>query len=147
MEMTPFARAVRAEIMTQFCRGGAVPTSSSVAEAHGCSVQEVEGAFDELAAAHALVLRPGTSQIWMAHPFSGVPTAHHVQIGDRVWSANCVWDGLAILALLGDGALTTRGGADGAPLRLEVHGGRVRGDGVVHFLVPARAFWADIGFT
>ena len=145
--MSPFERVVRAEIMAQFRRSGDVPTTSSVARAIAGSPREVEAAFEALAAAHALVLQPGTHQIWMAHPFSGVPTAHHVEIGDRVWSANCVWDGLALLALLGDGALTTRAGGGGAPLRFDVRDGRVRGDGVVHFLVPARAFWADIGFT
>jgi hypothetical protein len=28
-----------------------------------------------------------------------------------------------------------------------VSAGKVRGDALVHFLVPARRFWEDIGFT
>mgnify|MGYP002260981813 CR=1 FL=1 len=44
------------------------------------------------------MLIPGTDSVWMAHPFSGVPTDFVVTINGRRWFANCVWDGLAILA-------------------------------------------------
>jgi hypothetical protein len=58
-----------------------------------------------------------------------------------------VWDGLAILGLLGDGTLETQSPASGTTLRYEVSAGRVTGEGCVDFLVPARSFWDDIGFT
>ncbi|MDH4063182.1 MAG: hypothetical protein OEW19_02195 [Acidobacteriota bacterium] len=57
------------------------------------------------------------------------------------------WDGLAILALLGDGVLETHCPVSHAPLRFVASNGTVRGSGVIHFLVPARRFWDDIGFT
>lgn len=145
--MKPFARTVRAEIMRAFAAGGPTPTAESVGGALGCEPATVAAAFDELADAHALVLQPGSHRIWMAHPFSGVATTHRVQIGQRSWFANCVWDGLAILALFGDGTLDTRCGGRDEPVRFTVSDGVVHGDGVVHFLVPARDFWLDIGFT
>lgn len=145
--MTPFARAVRAEVVRAFAAGEAVPTPGSVGMALGREPEAVAAAFDELAEAHALVLQPGTHRIWMVHPFSGVPTAHRVHRGAQSWYANCVWDGLAILALMGDGVLETRYRGAGEPARFEVRGGTVEGEGVVHFLVPAREFWRDIGFT
>jgi hypothetical protein len=107
----------------------------------------VRAALRSLADAHRLVIRPGSEAIWMAHPFSAVPTDFRVRAGGRRWFANCAWDGLAILGLLGDGSLETHSPATGEPLILEVSDSRVMGQGLVHFLVPARAFWDDIGFT
>ncbi|MFP5213857.1 MAG: organomercurial lyase [Acidobacteriota bacterium] len=83
----------------------------------------------------------------MAHPFSAVATDFLVRIGDRSWYANCVWDGLSILALLGNGTLETHSPARKEPMRFSVLDGQVVGEGLVHFLVPAIGFWDDIGFT
>jgi hypothetical protein len=83
----------------------------------------------------------------MTHPFSAVPTDYVVRIGSRRWFANCMWDGLSILALLGDGAVDTHSAATGEAMRFTVNNGKVSGEGLVHFLVPARSFWDDIGFT
>ena len=55
--------------------------------------------------------------------------------------------GSPILALFGDGSLDTHSPATGERLRFEVVSGAVHGEGVVHFLVPARRFWDDIGYT
>ena len=93
------------------------------------------------------MLRPGTDDLWMAHPFSAIETDFVVRSGDRSWFANCVWDGLSILALAGDGALETHSPATGEPIRFDVRNRIVSGDGLVHFLVPAARFWDDIGFT
>ena len=86
----------------------------------------------------------------MAHPFSGIETDFMVTIGDRRWFANCVWDGLSILALFGGrlgGSLDTHSPATGKGLRFEISERTVHGLGVVHFLVPALHFWDDIGYT
>ena len=104
-------------------------------------------ALHALADAHRLALIPGTDSVWMAHPFSAVESDFIVRIGDRRWYANCVWDGLSILALLGNGALDTHSPGTGAAIRFEVVDGQALGAGLVHFLVPARSFWDDIGFT
>jgi hypothetical protein len=32
-------------------------------------------------------------------------------------------------------------------IRFEVEDGRVAADAIVHFLVPAKRFWDDMGFT
>ena len=104
-------------------------------------------ALRSLADAHRLALVPGTTLVWMAHPFSAVASDFVVHIGDRSWYANCVWDGLSILALLGDGRLDTHSPATGEAMRFDVRSRRVHGDGLVHVLVPPRRFWDDIGFT
>lgn len=113
----------------------------------GVDQTQVSQALRALADEHRLALHPGTDRLWMAHPFSAVPTDFLVHIDNRSWYANCVWDGLSILALLGDGILETHSPATGDPLALVVRDGRVYGEGIVHFLIAARSFWDDIGFT
>ena len=83
----------------------------------------------------------------MAHPFSGIETDCAVTVDKRHWFANCVWDGLSILALFGDSWLVTRSPATGELLQFDVADGIVAAGGLVHSLVPAKHFWKDIGYT
>ena len=123
------------------------PTPDVLAEVTGSRRAAVISALRALADEHCLVLLPDGESIWMAHPFSGVETDFRVTLGDHHWFANCVWDGLSILALFGDGSLDTHSPATGEALRFDVVSGAVQGEGLVHFLVPARRFWDDIGYT
>jgi hypothetical protein len=145
--MNDFERQVRATVYASFRDRSTAPSASEIADRLAASPAEVVSALRNLADEHCLVLVDGTNAIRMAHPFSGVETDFVVTIGDRKWLANCVWDGLSILALLGDGALDTSSPATAEPLRFEVRDGTVLGPGIVHFLVPARHFWDDIGYT
>jgi DNA-binding transcriptional MocR family regulator len=142
-----FQRRLRASIYAGFRDSSTSPSIETLATALEASREEVAAGLRALADEHCVVLVPGTGSIWMAHPFSGVETDFVVSIGDRQWFANCVWDGLSILALFGDGSLDTHSPATGRPLRFEAVNGVVNGPGIVHFLVPARSFWDDIGYT
>ncbi|MFI5374357.1 MAG: organomercurial lyase [Candidatus Rokuibacteriota bacterium] len=145
--MNAFERRVRAAVYASFRDEAAAPSVAHLAADLDAPREEVGAALRALADLHCLVLVPGTESIWMAHPFSGIETDFQVTVGTRRWFVNCGWDGLALLALLGDGSLATHSPATGEPLGFESRGGRIRGDGVVHFLVPARRFWDDIGHT
>ena len=145
--MNALERQVRASVYASFRDRAMPPSIAELSGMLGASHAEVSSALHSLAAEHCVVLVPGTESIWMAHPFSGVETDFLVTIGDRSWFANCVWDGLSILALLGDGSLDTHSPAHGQPIRFEASRGIVSGEGIVHFLVPARHFWDDIGYT
>jgi hypothetical protein len=123
------------------------PSSAEIAAALSAAEPDVVAALRSLADAHRLALVPGTTLVWMAHPFSAVASDFVVRIGERSWYANCVWDGLSILALLGDGTLDTHSPATGELMQFDVRSRRVHGDGLVHVLVPPRRFWDDIGFT
>jgi hypothetical protein len=149
VSMNAFERRVRASVYTWLRDRSAPPSVPELAGQLGTAEDEVSSALRNLAAEHCLVLVPGTEAVWMAHPFSGIETDFVVTVGGRRWFANCVWDGLSILALFGagGGALDTHSPASGAPIRFEVSAGAVRGAGIVHFLVPARHFWDDIGYT
>lgn len=144
----PDAR-VRHAIYRHFARTGAAPGAAALAGAVRLDVAAVEASLERLAAAHAIVLAPGTTNIWMAHPFSAVPTPFPVQTAARRYWANCAWDALGVAALLGEEAeVATSCGDCGERLVLRVRGGRAEpADAVVHFLVPPRRFWASIGFT
>jgi hypothetical protein len=145
--MNRFERLVRAAVIGALRDTASAPSAAALAASLGAPESAVTAALHALADAHRLALLPGTDAVWMAHPFSGVPTDFIVTINGRRWFANCAWDGLAILALLGDGVLETHSPATGAPIMFEVSAGEVRGEALVHFLVPARRFWDDIGFT
>lgn len=148
--MNEFERDVRAAVYASFRDPSRAPSAAELSDTLGASSGEVSAALRSLAEERCLVLVPGTESIWMAHPFSGIETDFVVTLGDRRWFANCVWDGLSILALLGGqlgGSLETHSPATGEALRFEVSQGTVRGPGIVHFLVPARRFWDDIAYT
>jgi hypothetical protein len=145
--MNKFERLVRAAVIGSLRDTGSAPSAAALAVSLDAPESAVSAALHALADEHRLALIPGTDSIWMAHPFSGVPTDFIANIDGRRWFANCVWDGLAILALLGDGVLKTHSPATGEVIVFDVSAGEVHGDALVHFLVPARRFWDDIGFT
>ena len=145
--MNATERPVRAHVIQTLYRTAVAPGVDETATALKVSQQQVVDALHSLAEQHRLVLLPGTDAVWMAHPFSAVATDFVVHAAGQRWYANCVWDGLSILGIVGDGRLETHSPHTGAPVRFDVLDGQVTGDAIVHFLVPARRFWDDIGFT
>jgi hypothetical protein len=100
------------------------------------------GDLRSLAEQHVVALDE-EGRILMAHPFAAHTEGARVDAGGRTWWGNCAWDGLGIVAALGlqDARVTAQG------VTLDVRGGEVRGDAVLHVLVPAAHWWDDIGFT
>ena len=145
--MTPLERRVRALVYRWLLGTARAPDVSTLAAALDSAPADVEAALHRLAAAHVLVLAPGTADVWMAHPFSAVPTSFPIVCGERTYYANCAWDAAGVLSIVGDGRCTTPCGDCGAEMTFSVRRGAVEGSGVVHFAVPARHFWDDIGFT
>lgn len=140
---------VRLWIYQHFAAAGIARSPVEIAARFGLSPAQAEECLHRLEKeADALVLIPGSPYIWMAEPFSAVPTSFAVRSGPHRWWGNCIWDGLAILALLGlDGEVSTACPHSGQPLLVAVAGGTlVSAPGVVHFAVPARNWWRDIGF-
>ncbi|MEX0850312.1 MAG: organomercurial lyase, partial [Gaiellaceae bacterium] len=126
------------------------PTVAETAAALELDVPETEESYRRLHEAHALVLFPDSTEIWMANPFCFGPTPHRVTAAGRVWTGTCAWDALGIPgALHGDGLVESECACCGEPLALRVkEGALVEGeDLLVHILVVARRWWDDIGFT
>ena len=141
---------IRLFVYRHFVDLGGAPSPLDIADHFGATPAAIERALSRLQDRDdALVLLPGSPYIWMAEPFSAVPTSYPVQVGERRYFGNCIWDALAILALVpGDGRASTRCPTSGAPLTVEIADGAiVRGDGIAHFAVPAREWWRSIGHT
>jgi hypothetical protein len=147
---------VRLAIQRAFIAGRPTPTVASVASALDAPEGDVAAAFDRLAVGHVIVLFPGTRDLRMSAPFAGRPTDFVVTAGERSYHANCVWDALGVVAMLGgdgrrvDADVRTTCADCGAALALAVRDGAVQADpagAIAHFAVPAARWWTDIGFT
>jgi alkylmercury lyase-like protein len=141
---------VRRLVYAHVASEGRPPTVAEAAGRLDCGEAEAAAAYRRLHDAHALVLHPGTTEIWMAHPFCFASTPHRVTAAGREWTATCAWDALGIPAALhADGDAASACACCGDPLALEVRDGGLAagGDLLVHFVVPARRWWDDIGFT
>ena len=141
---------VRLHIYGAFLTEGAPPSVADTARALKLSESDVADAYDRLAAGRVIVFRPGTRDVLMAAPLSAVPTRFNVRLPNgRSYHANCVWDALGVMAMLGSDGVVDATCADcDAPVELRVAGGVLApSDAVVHFAVPARRWWEDIVFT
>lgn len=142
-------RSVRLHVFSTAATTGKIPGNTETAQALGLTQAMVEESLVRLAAGKALVLAPNNRTIWMANPFSAVPSAFRVRASGRTYFAPCIWDALGIPAILGaDAELETSCGDCGSQMRLAVRdGGLAREEGLVHFAVPALQWWDNIGFT
>ncbi len=140
---------VRHAIYRTFAEGG-LPLSAVIAGTLNLPLDEVRLAYRRLHDAHAVVLDPHTHEVWMARPFSAVPTPHKVTSGNRAWFANCAWDlfGIPPLLELPGARADSRCGDCDTPIVYRVDGGRLLdAHGVAHFALPAARWWDDIGYT
>jgi hypothetical protein len=143
-------RSVRLAVYGRVIAEGRPPPAPQLATELGVAVADVEASLRRLAGGHVLVLVPGTTSIWMAAPFSAIPTPFEVTVGDHSYFANCIWDAMGIPACLqADARIVTSCPDCSHPMRLEVRGGDLAepADGVIHFAVPAVHWWDDIGST
>lgn len=141
--------ALRVEVYRFFVEEGRPPVSAELADSLGMDQASVDASLVRLAEQHVLVLAPGTPYIWMANPFSALPTPFTVDTGGRTWFGNCIWDALGIVAMLGGtGSVSTWCPDCHERLVVSVEDNRLSsGQGVVHFAVPAAQWWDDIGFN
>ena len=128
---------------------GFAPESEELADLLDLSVEEVEGGLRALQEYHGIVLHPGSTRIWVIHPFSAAPTNFLVRAGQKEWWAPCAWCALGAAALIGgDVDIVTTLGAAGDQVTVAVGGGQVHGRGfVVHFPVPMRRVWDNVIFS
>jgi Alkylmercury lyase len=143
------ASAVRQLVYRKFLETGNTPGAAALAHELDATAEAVKASLKSLEAEHALVLAPATScTVWMAHPFSNVPTDYRVLANDRSWWANCAWDALGVVALLHrDADIRSRCACCAEPIILKARDGLVRGKALLHFVVPPRQFWENVGYT
>ncbi len=141
---------VRLHVMRTLLDTGRAPTVEETADALGIETARVADTYRGLVASHAIELHPGTLQIWMAHPLSAIPTGTTATVDGRGHFANCIWDGLGAVAMLGGtGAVRAPCGDCGEPLEVEVRDREISAGAAdtVHFDIPASRWYDDIGAT
>lgn len=140
---------VRTVAYRHFARLASAPTAQILRKRLEVDRQTVVESLKRLEAHRQLALFPDRDEIWIANPFSAVPTPFRVQTPyGRHWAA-CAWDALGIPAIVeDDGAVETQCPGSGEDLRFGVRDGKVNGDDcVIHLVVPLAQAWDDIGFT
>ena len=147
--MSVDGRALRIAVYETILDSGRVPTAEALAARLGLAAGDVRSALASLDIGKTILVHPSTGEIWMAGPFSAVETPYRVVSGARTWWANCAWDMFGIVVLVNDHAEIRARCADcGDPMILEADPSVApNDDAVVHFLVPARRWYDDIGFT
>jgi hypothetical protein len=109
-------------------------------------------AREELAAlkiGKTILVHPESGEIGMAGPFASTRTDYEVVSGDRTYYPNCAWDMLGIPMILNAPAQVHTKCTDcGSPMTIDCDPSHAPAENaVVHFLVPARHWYEDIGFT
>jgi hypothetical protein len=140
---------IRAFVYQHLAGTTRAPGVDDVASHFDLSRKEAGSAYEELHQRHALYLKPGTHEILMANPFSGVETPFKVRANERTYFANCAWDSFGIPAALhADAEIEASCAQSGEPLHLRVSGGQVQGsEALVHFLIPFRDWYDDLTAT
>lgn len=128
---------------------GHIPKLRELAAALSRPKRTIRAGVPRLAQLHIVVLQPQSSEILRAAPFWAVPTAFQVQSGKHSWWASCIWDALAIPAMLrSDARITTACACCDSAMQLTVREGRLlNANGVIHFAVPASRWYENIVFT
>ena len=149
IDIESLARDVRVYVFREAAETGQVPQAQAISRALGRGEADVRAALHHLANGKVLILAPNDGNIWAANPFCAVPSGVRVTASDKRYWGICIWDALGIAAALGtDAVITAPCGDCGVGMTLEVRAGKlVRGEGVVHFAVPAHHWWDNIGFT
>jgi alkylmercury lyase-like protein len=140
---------IRAFVYRHFAETIHPPLVDETAERFALTHEEAGSAYDDLHERHAVFLNPGTHDILMANPFSGVETQFKVYASDKTYFANCAWDSFGIPATLGvDAEVEAACAQSGEPIRLSVTDQHVRdSDALVHFLLPFKNWYNDFTFT
>src|SRR3954471_4859516 len=140
---------VKLAVYNHFASTAERPTATDIARRLESSPAEVLESYTRLRGQRVIVLDKDGQSIRMAPPFSGVPTQHVVETGDRSYYANCAWDAFGIPAALHKSAtIKSQCGQSGQLLTLAVdENGPEASDWLFHCLVPAAHWWDDIVFT
>ena len=141
--------SLRVFVYDQLLDRGMPPTIADIARRFGVAPNEARHALAELRIGKTILVHPQTGEVWMAGPFSAVETPYRVLRGARQWWANCAWDMFGVAVIVGAPVrVETRCTDCAEPITLVCDPATPpNGDGVVHFLVPARRWYEDIGFT
>jgi alkylmercury lyase-like protein len=140
---------IRRFVYDHMVEHGVAPSTAELSERLAKPAVEIKEALLRLSEGHAVMAQPESCDLWRAAPFSAVPTAFEVRAGKKRWWANCIWDGLGILAALHqDGEVLTCCPCCNQAMALTVKDGKLQAaEGAIYFQLPVRDWYKDIVFT
>jgi len=141
--------ALRIFVYDDLIAAGRPPSVAAIAMRFGTSPVIAREALANLKIGKTILVDPRSGEIWMAGPFAVAETAYRVVGEKREWWANCAWDMFGVAMIVNERVrVETRCTDCGAPMTiLSDPSTAPTQDAVVHFLVPARRWYDDIGFT
>ncbi len=143
--LAPMDGRVHHAVLSTFVRRGHPPSLDELARALAIAPEDAAAALRRLHDGHGLVLHPGSTDVWIAHPFSASPTAVWVAGGARGWWAPCLWCAAGIVALAAPAAtIHARYAGEHEAAAIEVRDGAATCDLVVHFALPPRDAWRNV---
>lgn len=133
-------------ILRSFVERGRPPSLDELADELAAPADVVAGALRRLEAEHGVVLHPGSTEVWIAHPFSASPTGVWVSDGDRGWWAPCLWCAMGIAVLAAPNAVIhARYGGETEPAVFSVSAATTTSPpAFAHFPIPVRRAWDNV---
>lgn len=143
------ARDLRIYVYDVLLDRGFPPTAVEIARHFDRTEREVKNAIDGLTIGKTILPDRVTREVWMAGPFASTPTDYRVEGRRTTWYANCAWDMLGIPMIAKEWVIISAPCTEsGELIRISVDAESPPADDLaVHFLVPARRWYDDIGFT
>jgi hypothetical protein len=144
--------ALRRFVYDELIARAHAPTAAEIGAHLGVPANAVRHTLRAGGMGKTILGNPDTGELWMAGPFSAVPTSYRVVARDATWYANCAWDMLGVPVLLKRPVRIETVCTDCLePMSFGVDPATGLGpdapDAIVHFLVPARRWYEDMGFT
>src|ERR1051325_1488630 len=131
---------VHQRVISSFVERGRPPSLAEIAGELGVPETEVADALRRLEAEHGVVLHPGSTDVWIAHPFSASPTGVWVESNARGWWAPCMWCALGVAVLAApDATIHARYGGEAVPAVFTVEAAmRIAPAASIHFPIAVR---------
>lgn len=128
---------------------GVAPSCAEMGDAFGETAASVRDQLATLRIGKTVLVHPTTRELWMVGPFSAAPTNYRLTDGSTTWFANCAWDMFGVATLVGRPIRAEVPCVDcDEPLSVHCDPAEPPKEPfVVHFLLPARRWYEDIGFT
>ena len=142
--------ALRIFIYDRFVASGTAPTSADIAAYFGIDTAAAKQRLAALKFGKTVLVSPSSGEIWMAGPFCATKSAYALSDGTTTWYANCAWDMFGVALIVGKPLIAEAQCADcreRIAVECDPAHPPVECQALVHFLVPAKHWYEDIGFT
>ena len=140
---------MRTFVYNRLTERGNPPTVAEIASHLSLGADDAKVRLAGLKIGKTILVSPATGEIWMAGPFSSAKTQYRVTGSRTSWWANCAWDMLGIPMIAHESVRIDTHCTDCDDpwtLTATTHAPPAQ-EGVVHFLLPARKWYEDVGFT